>query len=80
METKNIYTNGTSLFTLENYSLTAGMCHPHNITLHGKLSKIEARAMHERGQLHYITGSGDRKEIAGIALNRKLKLKNFKIN
>ena len=79
MTTTRIYTNGFSLFTLENYDKTAGVCHPLNITLHSEVSKLKARAMHERGQLHYVFGIGDRKEISGVALNRKMKLKNFEI-
>jgi len=35
--------------------------------------------MHERGQLHYIFGIGDRKELSGVTLNRKMKLNNFEI-
>jgi hypothetical protein len=80
METTRIYTNGISLFTLENYDKTAGVCHPLNITLHSEVSKLKARAMHERGQLHYVFGIGDRKELAGVALNRKMKLENFEIS
>ena len=74
-----IYTNGISLFTLENYGKTSGVCHPHNITLHSEVCKLTARAMHERGQLHYVFGIGDRKELSGVSLNRKMKLKNFEI-
>jgi hypothetical protein len=75
-----IYTNGHSLFTLENYDKTAGVCHPLNITFHSEVSKLKARAMHERGQLHYVFGTGDRKEIANKKLNRKMKLENFEIS
>ena len=75
-----IYTNGISLFTLENFSKTAGVCHPLNITFHSEVSKLTARAMHERGQLHYIFGMGDRKELAGISLKRNMKLENFEIS
>ena len=79
MKTATIYTNGISLFTLENCDKTAGVCHPHNITLHSEVSKLKARAMHEAGKLHYVFGTGDRKELAGVSLNRKLKLNNFQI-
>lgn len=75
-----IYTNGKSLFTLENFDKTAGVCHPHNITIHSEVSKLKSRAMHEGGQLHYIFGTRDRKELAGVSLNRKMKLENFKIS
>lgn len=75
-----IYTNGKSLFTLENYSKTAGVCHVNGITIHSEVSKLTSRAMHEKGQLHYIFGTGDTKELSGMYLNRKMKLKNFKIS
>lgn len=78
--TTTIYTNGKSLFTLENYGKTAGVCHPLNITVYSEVDKMTARAMHSRGQLHYIFGIGDRKELAGISLNRKMKLQNFEIS
>lgn len=75
-----IYTNGKSLFTLEDYGKTAGVCHPLNITLHSEVSKITARAMHSKGELHYIFGIGDRKVLSGVALNRKMELENFEIS
>ncbi len=77
---KTIYTNGKSLFTLNNYDKTAGVCHAHGITIHSEVSKLKARSMHENGTLHYVSGSGDRKELNGISLNRNLKLNNFIIN
>lgn len=79
MKTTTIYTNGKSLFTLENFGKTAGVSHVHNITIHSEVSKNKARAMHTRGQLHYIIGTGDRKEIANMSLNRSMKLENFEI-
>jgi hypothetical protein len=60
-----IYTNGTTLFTLENYGKTAGVSHANNITLVKEISKIEARAMHTKGSLHYIFGMGDRNVLQG---------------
>jgi len=80
MKNITIYTNGKSLFTLENFGKSAGVCHPHNITLHSEVNQLTARAMHSRGQLHYIVGTGDRKELAGVALSRKTKLENFSIH
>jgi len=74
-----IYTNGQSLFTLENYDKVAGVCHANGITFHSEVSTNIARAMHERGQLHYVFGHGDRNELSGIALGRGMKLKNFDI-
>jgi hypothetical protein len=79
MKTTTIYTNGKSLFTLENYGKIAGVNHVHGITIHSVVSTYTARGMHERGQLHYIFGTGDRKELAGVAINRKMKLNNFEI-
>ena len=80
MKTTTIYTNGKSLFTLENYDRTAGSCHPHNITVHSNVSENKARAMHENGTLHYIFGVGDRKVLADKKLNRNMKLEQFTIN
>lgn len=80
MNNTTIYTNGISLFTLEDFGKTAGVSHPLNITIHSEVSKLKARAMHDRGQLNYVFGIGDRKELAGVALNRKMKLENFKVN
>ena len=74
-----VFTNGNSLFTLENFSQSAGVCHIHNITIHKTVSKNMAMAMHERGQLHYVFGIGDRKVLTGY-LNRKMNLKSFIIS
>ena len=78
MET-TIYTNGKSLFTLEDYSPSAGVNHVNGITVHSKMSDLKRRAMHSNGNLHYVFGIGDSKELANVALNRKMKLNNFKI-
>jgi len=75
-----IYSNGKSLFTLENHGKTAGVSHFHNITLHSVVSKLKSLAMHENGRLHYVFGIGDRKELAGISLKRGMKLNNFEIH
>ena len=75
-----IYTNGYSLFTLENFGKTAGACEVNGITFHDEVRNQTARAMHTNGNLHYVFGNGDRKELKGIALNRKMKLKSFKIS
>jgi hypothetical protein len=77
---KIIYTNGKSLFTLSNYDKAAGVCHAHGITIHSEVSKLKARAMHENGSLHHVSGSGDRKELNSVSLNRNLKLNNFTVN
>ena len=79
MKTITIYTNGISLFTLENYDKASGVSHFHNITIHSEVNQLTAKEMHEGGELSYIFGSGDRIELAGISLNRKMNLKNFKI-
>lgn len=80
MKKVTVYTNGKSLFTLENYSKTAGVIHILGITINSEVSKLKARAMHESGQLHYLTGLGDRKELQNLSLNRNLKLNNFEIS
>jgi len=79
MKTTTIYTNGKSLFTLENYDKTAGVSHANEITIHSEVSKLKARAMHSKGQLHYIFGTGDRKAIAGVSLKRG-QISNFQIS
>lgn len=79
MYTTTIYTNGKSLFTLENYSKSAGVSHANEITIHSEVSKLKARSMHSNGQLHYIFGTGDRKSLAGISLKRG-KIAQFQIN
>ncbi len=80
MENTTIYTNGKSLFTLEDYGKTAGVSHVNNITIHSEVSKLKKRAMHTNGELHYIFGTGDRKELSNVTLNRKMKLQNFEIS
>jgi hypothetical protein len=79
MKTVTIYTNGKSLFTLESYDKAAGVSHANGITINSVVNALTARAMHEKGKLHYIFGIGDRKVICGIALNRKMNLTNFNI-
>lgn len=74
-----IYTNGHTLFTLEDHKGATGTCHPLNITLHSVVDKLQARAMHTKGKLHYIFGIGDRKELANKPLNRKMKFDKFEI-
>lgn len=77
---KTIYTNGKSLFTLENYGKTSGVCHVNGITIHSEVSDMKAREMHSNGTLHYVFGMGDRKEISGVSLSRKAnKYKNFQV-
>ena len=77
MKKTTIYTNGNSLFTLENYGKTSGVSELHGIKIHSIVNKIKARAMHESGELHYIFGTGDRKELNGATLNRKMNFNNF---
>ena len=80
MKKTTIYTNGKSLFTLENFGKTAGVCHQHGITIYKEVNIHKKRAMHERGNLLYVFGTGDRKELSRISLNRKMNLKGFEIN
>lgn len=78
MTTQTIYTNSIGkLFTLENYDKVAGVCHVHGIVKYGVISKFKAREMHEKGSLHYISGFGDRKVLAGNF--KRGQLSNFKI-
>lgn len=78
-EKVTVYTNGVSLFTLENHDKTSGVSHSNNITIHSEISLLKARSMHSTGRLYYVFGIGDRKELKNIKLTRRLKLKNFKI-
>ena len=80
MKTTAIYTNGHSLFTLENYGKTAGINHNLNIELHSEVSTLKARKMHENGLLHYIFGTGDMSVLSDVSINRKMKLKRFEIS
>lgn len=66
------------LFTLENYGKTASVCHVNNILFHSEVSKLKARAMHEKGQLHYVFGVGDRKVLRG-KLRRGKTYGNFEV-
>ena len=75
---KTIYTNGTSLFTRENYSRAAGVSHENGITIHGTVTREQARVMHSNGSLHYVFGIGDSKVLAG-GLNRKMKVGGFEV-
>lgn len=79
MKKVTVYTNGISLFTLENYGKTAGVSESNGISFHKEVSKISARAMHSNGTLHYVIGMGDRKILNGVALKRKQRLGNFDI-
>lgn len=80
MKTTTIYTNGKSLFTLENYSKTAGVCHVNGITLHSEVSQLKARAMHSNGQLFYVTGMGDRKQLTDLQMKRGRNTESFQIH
>lgn len=79
MKTIQIYTNGKSLFTLKDYSPVAGVCHVNGIVKHSVVDQFIARAMHSKGNLHYIHGIGDTKELSNVSLSRKMNLKNFQI-
>lgn len=75
-----IYTNGKSLFTLEDYGKKAGVCHANNITIHSEVSHRVGMAMHSTGKLHYIFGIGDTIELKDKYLNRSMKLNKFTIS
>ncbi len=79
--TTRIYTNGKSLFTLEDYA-QGGVCHVHGIKFYEEMDVLKVRALHENGNLHYVFGVGDRKVLKDIHLKRKGgggKIGNFKI-
>lgn len=78
MKTVTIYTNGKQLFTLENYCKTAGVCHVNGITIHSEVSERKARAMHSKGSLHYVYGTGDRKHLSNT-LRRGVKVGSFEV-
>lgn len=80
MKKATIYTNGKQLFTLESYGKTAGVCHENNIAIHSEVDKGNARAMHEKGQLHYIFGIGDSKVLSNATLKRGKTIGKFTIN
>lgn len=78
MKTVTIYTNGNQLFTLENYGKTAGVCYVNGITIHSEVSERKARAMHSKGALHYVYGTGDRKHLKDT-LRRGAKIGGFDV-
>lgn len=71
MKQVTVYTNGKSLFTLENYGKTAGVSHANGVSIHSIVSIFVKRAMHTNGSLHYIIGTGDMRHIANTALSRR---------
>lgn len=77
--TYTIYTNGTSLFTLENYGPSAGVCDANGITIHSEVSQLKKRAMHSQGALHYVYGIGDSIALKGAALKRGAVLGAFTV-
>lgn len=79
MKTVTIYTNGISKFTLENFGKTAGVSHPNGITIDSEVSTLKQRAMHSRGQLHYVFGCGDRKVLSGVGLKRGMSINGFEV-
>ncbi len=74
-------------FILKDFQPSASVCYPNQIVPafydeNGKpemTSQSMVRAMHERGQLHYIYGSGDRKVLTNAILKRGKKIENFEI-
>lgn len=80
MKTVVIYTNGKSLLTLENYGKTAGVCHVNGITIHSEVSVLKARSMHSNGQLLYVSGIGDRKQLKDLQLKRGRNTDAFSVN
>jgi hypothetical protein len=76
---KTIYTNGISLFTLENYSPASGVCHANGVTIHQRVTKRQARALHANGSLHYVYGIGDSIVIKGRPLKRGMNAGSFNV-
>lgn len=74
-----IYTNGKSNFTLESYAENVTPKELNGIRIIGYFSKIEIRAMHSNGRIHYIHGCGDFGLLLGKKLNRHMKIENFTI-
>jgi hypothetical protein len=79
MKSVNIFTNGKTLFTLENYDKVSGVCHVNGITLKGQVSKLKARAMHSNGSLHYIFGMGNRNVLSTLSLKRNQTFGKFQV-
>lgn len=80
MKTINIYrTKLGQLITLENYGATAGVCHAHGISFEKTVDQLTARAMHTKGQLQYVFGLGDRKELVAQPLKRNKTYGSFRI-
>ena len=74
-----IYTNGTSLFTLENYSPASGVCHVNGITIHRQVTHGQARRLHANGGLHYVFGIGDSRALKGVGLKRGMSIGAFEV-
>ena len=74
-----IYTNGTSLFTLENYSPASGVCHVNGITIHRQVTHGQARHLHANGGLHYVFGIGDSRALKGVGLKRGMSIGAFEV-
>lgn len=80
MKKTAIYTNGKSLFTLDNYDKVAGVSFANEISLYKEVNTLTARAMHSKGTLHYVSGMGDRKMLKGVSLKRNQTIGSFSIN
>lgn len=70
MTTVKTFTNGKSIFTLENYDWTTGVSIPNGIIFYKAISIEEKRKLHSNGSLHYVYGSGDRKVLKNTPLKR----------
>jgi len=79
MKNVMVYTNGKSLFTLANYSKTAGQSIVNGILFHKEVSVNRARAMHSSGSLNYVFGIGDRKVLKNVKLKRNKKIGSFDV-
>jgi hypothetical protein len=80
MKTIKIYrTRLGQLITLENYGATAGVSHANGITFEKTVDIYKAQAMHSKGQLHYVFGIGDRKQLVEQPLRKNKTYGNFKV-
>ncbi len=66
-------------FIFLDYQPSAAVSYPNNITPVKEVDILTARAMHEKGQLHYVSGTGDRKVFAGRIFKRG-KIGDFEIH
>ena len=77
--TKAIYTNGVSFFTMEDYAKRQGAVSVNGIRLHGEWTREQVRAAHANGSIHRVFGMGDTKHLTGLAMRRGTNVGSFEI-